>query len=92
MSISTHVQSFYPRSIEKFSDGTLCYCCDNKSNMYLIDKSGDIKEIKLGVCVCDIAIHPTTDVLYSYNFRLRGQTEYFVVENNYVLNNSTNEC
>ena len=33
--------------------------------MHLIDKSGDIKTIKLDVSVCDIVIHPTTDVLYS---------------------------
>ena len=56
--------SSYPHSIEKFSDGTLCYCCNNEPNVYLVDKSGDIKKLKLDITVCYIAIHPTTDVLY----------------------------
>ena len=63
------LQSFSPHSIEKFSDRTLCYsCCSlfDEPYVYFVDKSGDIKKLKLDVVsVRDIAIHPTTDVLYS---------------------------
>ena len=61
-----NLQSKYPNSIEKFSDGTLCYCCLSEYCVYLIDKDNTtcIKEVKLDVNVLDIAIHPTTDVLY----------------------------
>ena len=59
------LKSLNPCSIENFSHGTLCYCCVAKPFVYLIDKSGNMKKIKLDVSVLDIAIHPTTDVLYS---------------------------
>ena len=56
--------SLFPHSIKKFSDGTLCYCCLNKPYVYWVDQSYEIKKIHLDENVSDIAIHPTTDVLY----------------------------
>ena len=61
---SKDLPSSYPCSIEKFSDNTLCYCCYNKSYVYLVDKADDIKTVNLDVPVCDIAIHPIKDKLY----------------------------
>ena len=55
--------------MEKFSDGTLCYRCYDKPYVYFVDKSWHMyKNIKLDVNVCDIAIHPTTDLLYCVCF------------------------
>ena len=52
-------------SIEKFRGGKLCYCCKGKPYIYLIRELGDVKEVSLDVEINDIAIHPTTDVLYA---------------------------
>ena len=62
---SRGINCFYPNSIERLSDGRLCFCGNDTPDIYLIDEWNDLETIDLmGVRICDIAVHPTTDILY----------------------------
>ena len=67
--LCTDLQSRYPNSIERFSDGTLCYCCSDEPYVCFLENDGGFQNIKLDVRICDVAIHPTTDVLHCLCFR-----------------------